>query len=31
MRSAGGRTHVKAVVTAYNRKEVKEIPVEWEE
>ncbi|HLC42162.1 MAG TPA: hypothetical protein VJO34_11140 [Methylomirabilota bacterium] len=30
-RSSRGRTHVEAVVIAYNQREIKEIQVEWEE
>lgn len=31
MRSSGGRTHVAAIVTAYNQKEIREVDVEWDE
>ena len=31
MQSSGNRTHVEVVVTAYNQKEIKSIPIEWDE
>jgi hypothetical protein len=31
MHTSGGRSHYAAVVTAFNQKEIKEIPVEWDE
>jgi hypothetical protein len=31
MQSSGGRSHYAAVVTAYSQKEIKEIPIEWDE